>query len=83
MRFPIMKTETRNFEIVSAIYEKRWGSPLVSGHTDAGGVPVAVFVTFGGDSFSSLCGYGNTIAEAIISLDDAIHKQLLDICVEE
>jgi hypothetical protein len=78
-----MKTETRNFKIVSAVYEKWWGSPLISGHTYSGDVPVATFVTFGGDSFSSLCGYGNTIAEAIISLEETIRSRLSDLCCVE
>lgn len=78
-----MTSETRNFKIVSAIFEKRWGSPLISGHTYSGASPVATFVTFDKDSFSSLCGYGDTINEAIISLEENIHTQLTALCKVE
>lgn len=73
-----MKTETRNFKIVSAIYEKRWGSPLISGHTYSGDAPVAVFVAL--DNDTSFTGYGTDISEAIINLETNLYNKLKDHC---
>ena len=73
-----MKSETRNFDIVSAFYEARWGYPLISGHTYVGTQPVATFVAFDGEPDFS--GYGETISEAIINLEETLRNRLADHC---
>lgn len=69
-----MKTETRNFKIVSAIYEKWWGASLISGYTYAGDTPVSMFVRLDNDTFFT--GYGDDISEALINLEKCIYEQL-------
>lgn len=76
--FLTMKTETRNFNIVSAFYEEKWGYPLISGHTYVGGTPVATFVAFDGEP--SVSGYGDTLSEAIINLEENLRHRLSEHC---
>jgi len=63
--------------------EDRWGLPLVTGQTFVrdSNSPVGVFVTFDSYDDVHICvGYGDTIEEAIDSLEETILDRLLTLC---